>query len=54
MYMVYGGLGLGSHIGFGDLRLRNHRLRFGEEVVEVVVVVEVVEVVEVVVHPESK
>ena len=46
---IYGiGLGLGSHIGFGDLRLRNRRLRTGEEVVEVA------EVVEVVVPPESE
>ena len=49
---IYGiGLGLGPHIGLRDLRLRNRRLRTGEEVVEVVVVVEVVEVV---VRPESE
>ena len=46
---IYGiGLGLGSHIGSRDLRIRNHRLRV---VVEVVIVVEVAEVV---VHPESR
>ena len=45
---------MGSHVGSGELRIRDHRLRIGEEVAEVVEVVVPVEVVEVVVHPESK
>ena len=47
--------GIGVRVGvthrFGELRIQNHRLRAGGEVVEVVVPVEVVEVV---VRPESK